>query len=194
LDALTQLIEPFVSHRANPITDAFCLEGLRRVSRSLRRAVNDGADIRAREDMALASLLSGLALANAGLGAVHGFAAPLGGMYSAPHGALCAALLPHAMKANLAALQQRQPGGESLARFDRLGPILTSNPTATAQDAVTWVEELCHDLRVRPLSALTVQRERFDELASKASLASSMKANPIPLTTAELHQILEAAF
>ena len=97
LDALTQLIEPYVSIRANPITDAFCIEGMRRVARSLRLAYQQGQDLKAREDMALASLFGGLALANAGLGAVHGFAAPIGGMFPAPHGAVCAALLPHVM-------------------------------------------------------------------------------------------------
>jgi len=86
LDALTQLIEPYVSIRANPLSDGFCTEGIRRVACALRPAFHDGSNAAAREDMALASLLGGLALANAGLGAVHGFAAPIGGMFSAPHG------------------------------------------------------------------------------------------------------------
>ena len=88
MDALTQLIEPYVSSRANPLTDGICLQGLRCAVRSLRRAYADGGDRDARRDMAFASLCSGLALANAGLGAVHGFAGPLGGMYDAPHGAI----------------------------------------------------------------------------------------------------------
>jgi len=79
LDALTQLIEAYVSCRANPMTDALCAEGIRRAARSLRRACDDGHNLAAREDMALASLLSGIALANAGLGAVHGFAGPIAG-------------------------------------------------------------------------------------------------------------------
>src|SRR5215213_8761925 len=105
MDALTQLIEPFVSKRSNPMTDALCREGLSRVARSLRRAVENGRDTNARHDMALGSLFGGLALANAGLGAVHGFAGPIGGMFSAPHGAVCAALLPFVMAANLKALR-----------------------------------------------------------------------------------------
>ena len=109
LDALTQLIEPYVSARANPLVDAICVEGIRRVAGALRRAYHDGADREARRDMALASLFGGLALANAGLGVVHGFAAPLGGSWKAPHGALCAALLPHGMAANVAALRARAP-------------------------------------------------------------------------------------
>src|SRR5690348_5258990 len=107
LDALTQLIEPYVYVRANPMTDAFCVEGLRRASVALPRAWQNGSDREARESMCWAALLGGLALANAGLGAVHGFAAPLGGMFSAPHGALCAAVLPHAMKVNVEALCAR---------------------------------------------------------------------------------------
>jgi alcohol dehydrogenase class IV len=117
LDALTQLIEPFVSHRANPVTDAVCREGIARAARSLRRAYENGADAQAREDMALASLFGGLALANAGLGAVHGFAAPICGMFPAPHGATCAALLPHVIAANVHALRARQADGPALARY-----------------------------------------------------------------------------
>ena len=101
LDALTQLIEPYVSSRANAMTDLFCVEGIRRTAAALPRAWEDGGDRQARSDMAWASLLGGLSLANAGLGAVHGFAAPIGGMFPAPHGAVCAAVLPHAMAVNV---------------------------------------------------------------------------------------------
>ena len=107
LDALTQLIEPYVSIRANPMVDAICVAGIDHIASALRRAYHDGADRDARRDMALASLFGGLALANAGLGVVHGFAAPLGGRWKAPHGALCAALLPHGMAANVAGLRAR---------------------------------------------------------------------------------------
>ena len=91
LDALTQCIEPFVSPQANPLTDGLAREGMRRAARALLRAVRDGADIEARTDMCVASLCGGLSLANAKLGAVHGFAAPLGGMFPIPHGVACAA-------------------------------------------------------------------------------------------------------
>jgi len=106
LDALTQLLEVYVSCQANPLTDGICREGLGRAGRSLRRAYEDGKDSDARQDMALASLFSGLGLANAKLGAVHGFAGPLGGMYSAPHGVICARLLPFVMAANVQALRR----------------------------------------------------------------------------------------
>ena len=97
LDALTQLMEAFVSNKANPLTDGICREGMGRAARSLRKAFEDGKDQTAREDMAVASLFGGLALANAKLGAVHGFSGPLGGMFAAPHGAICGLLLPHVM-------------------------------------------------------------------------------------------------
>lgn len=124
LDALTQLIEPYVSAKANPMTDALCREGVQKVATSLRRAFENGNDTAARADLSLASLFGGLALANAGLGVVHGFAAPLGGMFPAPHGAVCAALLPGAMEVNLRALQQRQPRHPALRRYrgDRTFP------------------------------------------------------------------------
>src|SRR6266550_5232164 len=125
LDALTQLIEPYTSCKANPLTDALCVEGIRRAARSLRVAFTDGRNRAAREDMCVASLFGGLALANAGLGAVHGFAAPIGGMFPAPHGAVCAALLPHAMSVNLRALRSRAANGDSLVRYAKVAAMVT---------------------------------------------------------------------
>ena len=193
LDALTQLIEPYVSPRANPVTDGFCVEGLRRVARALPRVWVDGGDAEARADMALGSLLGGLALANAGLGAVHGFAAPLGGRFPAPHGAICAALLPHVMSANLAALRAREPHHPALRRYDELGRLLTGRPQAAADDAVVWVRELCRTLRIRPLARFGLTRDHFAAIVEASGRASSMKANPIALTPAELGEVLAAA-
>jgi alcohol dehydrogenase class IV len=193
LDALTQLIEPYVSSRANPITDALCVEGLRRAARSLRTAVENGANLAAREDMALASLFGGLALANAGLGAVHGFAGPIGGMFPAPHGAVCAALLPHVMQANLSALRARQPGGEPLRRFDEVARLLTGNAGATAQDGIHSLQKLVAELHIPPLSAYGLRPEHTGELVQKAAGASSMKANPLVLESSELAEILARA-
>jgi alcohol dehydrogenase class IV len=193
LDALTQLIEPFVCSRANPMIDALCMDGICRASRSLRRAFENGHDTAAREDMALASLFSGLALANAGLGAVHGFAGPLGGMFPAPHGALCAALLPHVMETNLRALRQRQPGSEALRRYDEVGRLLTGQITAGADEGVNWVRRIVSDLNIPRLSAYGITRKHTDEIVGKAAQASSMKANPIALTPVELAAALESA-
>lgn len=193
LDALTQLIEPYVSSRANPLTDAVCVEGLRRAARSLRRAVENGRDTSAREDMSLASLFGGLALANAGLGAVHGFAGPIGGMFPAPHGALCAALLPHVIEVNLSALQSRAANHPSLTRYDELARLLTAHPHATAADLIRWTHNLLTKLQIPQLSSYGITSADFPAIVEAASRASSMKANPLPLTPAELTQILTRA-
>jgi len=193
LDTLTQLIEPYVSIRANPITDTFCLSGIPRVARGLSQAFFDGHDLSARSDMSLASLFGGMALANAGLGAVHGFAAPIGGMFDAPHGAVCAALLPHVMEMNIRALRRRMPQSDVLRRYDTLGPLLSNKPTAKADDAVKWVHDLCRTLNVASLGKFGIRDEHIKELVEKAQRASSMKANPILLEADELAEILRAA-
>jgi alcohol dehydrogenase class IV len=193
LDALTQLIEPYVSSRANPMTDAVCVDGIRRVARSLRRAVENGRDAEAREDMALASLFGGLALANAGLGAVHGFAGPLGGMFPAPHGAICAALLPHVTAANLSAMRERAPEYDALHRYDDVARLLTGRAAAKADDAVQWLRELITALGIPPLATYGIAAASFPEIVAAAAKASSMKANPIALTAEELTAILAAA-
>jgi len=193
MDALTQLIEPFVCNRANPMTDGLCVEGLRRAARSLRIAFSKGQDKDAREDMAVASLFGGLALSNAGLGAVHGFAGPIGGSFPAPHGAICAALLPHVMAMNLRALRQRDPNGAALYRYEEAARWLAGDMKAKADDGLKWVRALVLDLKVPGLASFGIQREHFPDLIKKAANASSMKANPIVLTPEELAEILELA-
>jgi len=190
LDALTQLIEPFTSCRANPMVDALCREGMGRVARSLRRAWADGEDADAREDMALASLFSGLALANAGLGIVHGITGPAGGLFPAAHGMLCAALLPHAMAVNREALRRRQPQSPILARYDEVARRLTGRDAAGAEDAEEWLLTLMAEMRVPSLAACGIGPEHLDELVAKAAVASGTKANPIELTEAEIREIL----
>ena len=193
LDALTQLIEPYVSCRANPMTDALCVEGIRRAARSLHTAFTESRNTAARTDMAVASLFGGLALANAGLGAVHGFAGPIGGQFTAPHGAVCAALLPHVMEVNLHALRQRQPAAETLPRYEEVARLVTGSETATAEAGVEWVSKLVADLGIPSLGHYGLRREHVAELVGKAAHASSMKANPIPLTPDELTAILQRA-
>jgi alcohol dehydrogenase class IV len=193
LDALTQLIEPFVCSRANPLTDGLCVEGIRRAGRSLRMAFADGNNKPAREDMAVASLFGGLALANAGLGAVHGFAGPIGGSFPAPHGAICAALLPHVMAANLRALRQRAPNSAALRRYDEVARLLAGNTNATADDGVEWVRKLVADLQIPRLGEYSIREEHVASLVAKAANASSMKANPVALTPEELTAMLQQA-
>jgi alcohol dehydrogenase class IV len=193
LDALTQLIEPYVSGRANPMTDLYCVEGIRAAAVALPRAFANGRDAEARRAMAWASLLGGLALANAGLGAVHGFAAPIGGMFPAPHGAVCAAILPHAMAVNLRALRSRAPQSPALGRYDEIARLLTGRPHATASDAVTFAAGLCRRFSIPPLTAYGIGESDISTLAEKAARASSMQANPIVLSPEELREILTLA-
>ena len=193
LDALTQLIEPYVSSRANPLVDAICKEGIRHAVRALRRFYVDGNDADARRDMAFASLCSGLALANAGLGAVHGFAGPFGGAYGAPHGAVCAALLAPVFAANVRALEARAPHSPALARFQEVAILLTGQPAATADDAVAWLQALARDLAIPSLAAYGYRADDAATVVAAAKAASSMKANPLPLSEDELRAILAAA-
>jgi alcohol dehydrogenase class IV len=203
LDALTQLIEAFVSCRANALTDTLCRDGIARAASALPSAfahasLPDAAPARtdpryhaAREGMALASLWSGIALANAGLGAVHGFAGPLGGMFGAPHGAICAALLPQVMLANIDASRQRAPADPALGRYTEIGRMLEQRLDATAEDGVDWVRRLCADFNIAPLARHGVTAGHFPALVAGARRASSMKGNPIALTEEELTAVLQ---
>lgn len=193
LDALTQVIEPYTCNRPNPIVDSLCREGIARVARSLRRAWADGRDAAAREDMALASLYGGLALANAGLGVVHGFAGVVGGMFKVPHGAVCAALLPSAMAMNCRALAARDRESPALARYGEVARLLTGRNEASAEDAVKWVRELTAALGVPGLSAHGLTRGAISGVVEKAAAASGTRANPVELTREELAEILAGA-
>jgi alcohol dehydrogenase class IV len=193
LDAFSQLVEPLVSVRANPLVDALCREGLARSARSLRRAFEGDASEPVRVDLALASLFGGLALANAGLGAVHGFAAPVGGLFAAPHGSACAALLPAVMRVNLRALASRAPGSPALDRYREIAAIVTGRPGATAADGVAWVEALVRALAVPGLARWGAVPADVPGLVERASRASSMKGNPVALTGDELAEIATAS-
>jgi len=194
LDALTQVIEPYVSILTNPLTDGLCLEGIRRARRSIYKAYRDGSDQQAREDMALASLFGGLALANAKLGAVHGFAGPVGGMFpEAPHGSICGLLLPHVMRVNVIALKKRIPDGGALRRYTEIAKILTQDKNSTPEDGVRWMEDMCSALACPSLSTYGVTEGDLDKVIQKASQSSSMKGNPIRLNTNEMREILSSA-
>jgi alcohol dehydrogenase class IV len=191
LDALAHLIEAYVSKKANPLTDGICREGLKRAGMSLLRAYKDGSDKAARQDMSIASLFGGLALSNAGLGAVHGLAGPLGGFLSASHGQICAALMPFVMQANIRKLQNKPVDRATLLRYDEIAHLLTGNSAARADDGVKWALELCNTLKMPSLSDLGLNEEVFTDVAAKSWKSSSMKGNPVELTENELLQILK---
>lgn len=193
MDALTQLIEAFVGNAANPLTDGLCREGLRLAGRSLMTVYHDGGNQAARDDMCLAALFSGIALANAKLGAVHGLAGVLGGVIGHPHGALCARLLPFVMEANIRALQDHPAGPATLARYVEVAQILNDNPAASAGDGVEHVFSLCAELHIPPLRPAGLTRAACGPIIPASQRASSMKGNPIALADAELLQILEQA-
>lgn len=193
LDAFAQVLEPYVSLMANPLTDTLCREGLMRVAHSLHQAYQNGKDAEAREDMALVSLFGGLALANAKLGAVHGLAGVLGGMFDAPHGALCGRLLPFVMDANVRALQARDPDSLALERYDDVAVILTGEWDVEAADGVAWVQDLCKALHVPGLATYGITAGVFADVIEKAMASSSMKGNPVKLTSTELRGVLMRA-
>jgi alcohol dehydrogenase class IV len=191
LDAFTQLLEAFVSLKANPLTDGICREGLKRIANSIYRAYTHGHDLAARTDMAFGSLCGGLALANAGLGAVHGFAGPIGGMFSAPHGMVCASLLPAVVETNYGALTQREPDNPALEKYNEAACIVLKNSTAKIEDAFERLKGISIQMFVPGLEDYGVLKSDFPALVEKAKQASSMKGNPIRLTDAELMNILE---
>ncbi len=189
IDALTHLLETFVSSQSNSFIDMLCREGMKRISFSVERAFIDGNDLEARENMAMASMLGGMALTNAKLGAVHGFAGPLGGMFPVPHGAVCACLLPAVMEVNIAALNEEKMENQ-LLKFDEVARILTQNNSAVAEDGVIWVKELVKKLKIPSLSEFNLSVNSFPELIEKARNSSSMKGNPVELDYEKLYGIL----
>ncbi len=194
MDALTQLIEPFVCNTPTPLTDALCRDGITRAARSLHISYECAWDANARQDMALASLFGGMALANARLGAVHGMANLIGGMSFAPHGAICARLLPLVMETNLHALRTRQPDSPFLSRYTEMARLLTGDENASADTGVIWIWKLCQALDIRPLKEYGLKPEDFPALVEKSQKANSMRGNPISLTDIELMTVLEHAF
>jgi alcohol dehydrogenase class IV len=193
LDALTQCLEPFVSPRASPLTDGLAREGLRRAAAGLRAAYADGADLAARADMAVCSLLGGITLANAKLGAVHGLAGVIGGTADVPHGMACAALLAPVIDANVRALRAGPSGHPALERYAEVAQLLTGQPAASVADGLAWIRETLRLLAVPGLAAFGVGPQHAGEIAAKALKSSSMQGNPVSLTQGDLEAVLMQA-
>ena len=193
MDALTHLLEAFVSKRATPLTDALCRDGLKKISSALKRAYLHGDDLKAREEMALASLYGGLALANAGLGVVHGFAAAMGGEFKIAHGWICAILLPAAYEINIQSLQKNHPESPALKKYQEAAALLTGRPDATPEDGLDWIDTLAVTLCIPSLEDFSITPDHFPNLIKKAQQSNSMKGNPVQLSSSELHEILNIA-
>jgi alcohol dehydrogenase class IV len=193
LDALTQCLEPFVSVQATPLTDGLAREGLRRAGTGLRAAYVDGGDLGARADMAMCSLLGGMALANAKLGAVHGLAGVIGGTADVPHGLACAALLAPVIEANVRALRSAGPRPAALDVLDRYteaARLLTGHQAASIEDGLAWIRETLTLLHVPGLGVFGLGAQDADDIAAKAMTSSSMKGNPVTLSHADLKAVL----
>jgi alcohol dehydrogenase class IV len=193
MDALAQLIEAFVTRRANPFTDALCRAGIPRAAQALRSACSSADTDDARETLLLAACWSGIALANAGLGAVHGMAAVLGGSTPAPHGFVCAVLLAPACAINIARLRAASPPQPALKRYAELARLLTGAAEAGPDDAVAWLHRLTADLPLdrAPLERMAAVPE--DRLIAGALAASSMNGNPVTLDARDVRAIWQAA-
>lgn len=194
MDALVQCLEPYVSNKRNPLTDAFAEKGIKLGARSLLVAYQDGLDKTAREGMALTSLFGGLALANSGLGAVHGFAGVIGGMYDAPHGVICARLLAPVMRYNIRALTQAAGKEDLLDRYLHIAQWLTGRADTSIKEGLNWVDELTEMLSIPRLRAIGVKPSDFEQIISKTSVSSSNKKNPIQLETDDLRKILSESY
>lgn len=197
MDALCQCIEAYTSTNASPITDPLALQGISLCARSLKTCYEHGNDINARGEMALAAFLSGMCLTNAGLGAVHGFAAPLGAHFPIPHGVICGALLPHVIEANIAALQSENPEHAILHRYSAIGRTLAGQPALPAPDALRAAVDVTHrlkrDLQIPRLSSFGFKAADIPAMVRLAKKASSMRYNPVVLSDGELGAILSGA-
>ncbi len=196
MDALTQLVESYLSRNASPLTDGLALQGIAAAGRSLVRAFLRPDDGAAREGMALASLLGGICLANAGLGAVHGFAAPLGALLEIPHGVACAALLPQVIRANLDAARGTPQRRRLRTRLASVAEALTRERFDSEELAIAAGLEAIADIQlaveIPSLSDLGVTEADFGALI-KGSRGSSMRYNPVELSDAQLEAVLRDA-
>ena len=193
MDALTQLLESYVSKKASPMTDALAISGLKKVAASLVKAVEQGDDLQARLDMLYASSMSGLTLANAGLGSVHGLASPLGGFFPIPHGEACGALLFEATNTNIRALLEREPEHEALFKYAEAGRILCNqgdmDNMAACGALLALLKGWSERLKMPSLSNYQIAEEDIPKIIANAS-SGSMGTNPIELKYKELQGLL----
>ena len=193
MDAFTQLLESYLSTASNVITDALAVEGLGRVSKSLRKAYADGSDIEARTDMSLASYLSGNTLANAGLGLVHGFASSIGGFFEIPHGVICSSLMPACNRLTVKKLKQTHSNDVALSKYASIGKLFskeTNKPDDYYIDyLLNLIEDWAHTMNIPRLQSRGVSAEHFEKIVH----ATDNKNNPVALGKDEMIEVLEQA-
>lgn len=192
MDALTQVIEPYLTRKANPITDSICLQAISIARNALLTTYQDPENLIAREQMSIVSLFGGLALANSGLGVVHGFAAAIGGMYpNARHGEICASILPAAFKVNRLACEGNPEYLATSQKINTISKLLSGNDRQPGEEILS---DMNYRMHIPSLSVLGITRSDFQTITEKAFRSSSMKGNPIPLTSQDLLKILEMSF
>lgn len=196
MDALTQLLESFVSTRANPVTDALALSGLDAVARGFLTAWSGGKSAQARAaraDMAYGALISGITLAQAGLGAVHGLAAPLGAFFPIPHGVACGSTVAAATQVNLAALHRREPNHNALAKYAHVGRVFTGHhdldDDKAQQVLIQQLKRWTDETDIPKLRNYGVTLADIPHIVAH-SRGNSMQTNPIELTDEEIAEIL----
>jgi alcohol dehydrogenase class IV len=194
MDAFSQVIEPYVCNFPNPIVDMFCRDAIPRASTNLIKAYQDGSNLEARENMSWVSLLGGLSLSNAKLGAVHGFAGPIGGMFHAHHGAICACLLASVIRINIEALMKNSTDNPALRRYHEISAWVTGYANARITECVYYFEDLCKKMKISRLSEMGINRKDFPQIVEKAKNSSSMKGNPVKLSDEDLVRILELSY
>lgn len=193
MDAFTQLLESYVSTNANSMTDSLAVEGIRMVRDGLKEAVTDGKNLEAREKMAYASLISGITLANAGLGTVHGFASSVGGFFEIPHGLVCARMMGPVNNLTVSKLKAQDRNGLGLKKYARIGKLFSKDKNKSDELYIDLLLELIErwteEFGVRKLSDFGVGEEDFPKIVD----ATGNKYNPAALDKNELHEALKNA-
>jgi len=192
MDALTQVIEPFISSLSNPFTDSLCRDAIPRAVEALVGLKEKPSDIKLREEMAYVSLMGGLALANAKLGAVHGFAGPIGGMFEIPHGLICAILLPNTIKVNIEAIESLGLE-EDINKYNQLAKLISSDKNLTIRDLPKFLYDLNKKLEIPTLSHFGIKKSDLKEIVDLSKNSSSMKGNTVSLTETQMMNILESS-
>ncbi len=189
MDALTQVLESYLSSRSTILVDSMCEKAIPMAFKSLAKVYENGNDLDAREEMAYVSLIGGVSLANAGLGAVHGFAAAIGGMYSIPHGSICACFLPVVFEANYQALMKKNPNHPAINKCRQIA-MYSGIKNGDVSELIEKLYNLRFDLNIPGMRKFGINRSMAGDIAESTARTSSMKGNPIDLSFDQLVQIL----